>query len=519
MSIRHTRSCPECRVSRRRLIQGVAATAIGTGLNAARVAQSMAIEAGLPGNAAGRGQSLRPIWKLARPKAALPNSYFWTWDHSTNWMLDDPGMLNFGCDNRYLKQSETYVEDYRRLTDLAAGLGVKGVLIWGFLRDAHGGIDAAKRVADYAAAKGVAIMPGVGTNWYGGVYYEGDHPYNIETFLKKNPDARSLNPNGSPRANSICPLDPRFTDWLKEGVQWLFREFSIGGANLENGDFMVCHCPRCKKHKAEWPQDEADFWRYQFLGYDPALRAIQGQLADKLVTWATYKGFVPSDPKSGHRSSAVMECARPALVDRLPSQGLCQWTLTAMVHRRPLALTKYLDEGSPKEALANPVWAAEVKPPTRRSVGFLHQGSQWSHTPRYEQIVSTIKEGCLRAYRAGLEGVSIHGEVSSMHVPWALNYLAFSHFIHWPEDSLRHFGRKTLSQVLGGEDQGEAFAELLAHWDAGSLTETHKRDLQKRKASLQSRVAAGSQLGPWRFWNWLACVATQSPERHTSSIF
>jgi len=32
-----------------------------------------------------------PIWKFARPKPALPNSYFWTWDHSTNWMLDDPG--------------------------------------------------------------------------------------------------------------------------------------------------------------------------------------------------------------------------------------------------------------------------------------------------------------------------------------------------------------------------------------------------------------------------------------------
>ena len=28
---------------------------------------------------------------------ALPNSYFWTWDHSTNWVLDDPGLQNEGC--------------------------------------------------------------------------------------------------------------------------------------------------------------------------------------------------------------------------------------------------------------------------------------------------------------------------------------------------------------------------------------------------------------------------------------
>ena len=37
------------------------------------------------------------IWKLERPKSALPNSCFWTWDHSTNWCLDDPGMQTGGC--------------------------------------------------------------------------------------------------------------------------------------------------------------------------------------------------------------------------------------------------------------------------------------------------------------------------------------------------------------------------------------------------------------------------------------
>ncbi len=468
--------------------------------------------------ASATGNAPRMIWRLARPKPALASSYFWTWDHSTNWMLDDPGMLNFGCQNRYLKQPATYVGDYRRLTDLAAGLGVKGILIWGFLRESHGGVKSAKRVADYAASNGVAILPGIGTNMYGGVYYEGDHPYNIDTFLKEYPDARSIDEQGRPCDHFVCPSHPRFVDWLQEGVGWLFREFSIGGANLENGDFLVCHCPRCSALRAGWPQDEPDFWQHQYLGYAPALAAIGGQLKDKLITWATYKGFVPGNAVPQRDMGAYLQCDRPALVDKLPLDAVCQWTLTGMLRDDPLPLTKYLDRGVREEALGNEKWPAEIRPPTVRSVGFMHQGSYWYPPPRYEQIISIIKEGCLRAYRAGLEGVSIYGEVSSMHLPWALNYLAFSHFIHWPEDSLRQFGRKTLGQVLGSDDEGEAFAELLAHWDAGSLSDAQKTDIQRRGSALWKQVGQGEHLTRWRFWNWLAHVASGTQDRHTVSI-
>lgn len=500
-------------LSRRGAFRALAAGLAGSGLAVSAGAAAPPASAGR----SNRDAAARPIWKLERPRPALPSSYFWTWDHSTNWMLDDPGLLNFGCDNRYLKQPATYVEDYRRLTDLAAGLGIKGILIWGFLRDAHGGIEAAQRVADYAASRGVAIKPGVGTNWYGGIYYEGEHPYNLETFVQKHPDARSVDEQGRPRDRGACPLHPRFVEWLQEGMRWLFREFAVGGANLENGDFLVCHCRRCREQRESWPKDEPGFWRHQLLGYEPALRAVEDHLKKKLVTWATYKGFVPGSGKE--RRHAYMECKRPTLLDRLPAAGICQWTLTEMVRPQALPLKAFLDEGAPPEALANAVWPAELKPASARSVGFLHQGSQWSRVPRYRQIISTIKEGCLRAFRAGLEGVSIHGEVSSMFAPWALNYLAFSHFTHWPEDSLRQFGRKTLGQVLSSADEGEAFAELLAHWDAGSLSEAQKKDLAQRNRALAGDVARGQQLQRWRFWNWLASVARGEPELHTVSWF
>ena len=510
-------------LKRRTIIKGIAGGIVGAGLCLPKN-QSLADAAASAVKNFNPLAAKLPIWKFQRPQPALPNSYFWTWDHSTNWMLDDPGMLNFGCNNRYLKQPETYVEDYRRLSDLAAGLGVKGVLVWGFLRDAHGGVDAAKRVSDYAASQGVAIMPGFGTNEYGGAYYEGDHPHNMTTFLKKHPDARSIREDDSPRRRDcVCPSHPRFVEWLKEGLRWIFQEFNIGGLNLENGDFMMCHCAKCKERRGGWSADDPDFWRHQYLGYAPALEAIGGQLKNKLITWATYKGFLsgsaPGDASYEQRH-AYMECARPALLDKLPADAVCQWTLTGMVREQPLPLTAYLDDGAPADSLASDKWPAEVKPPTRRNTGFLHQGSQWGQrSTRYDQIVGSIKEGCLRAYRAGLEGVSIHGEVSSMHVPWALNYLAFSHFIHWPQDSLRQFGKKTLGPVLGSAQEGEAFAELFAHWDAKTLSEKQKVDLRQRNASLKGAVLSGAHLERWRFWNWLACVADDGRDRQTVSLF
>jgi hypothetical protein len=182
-------------------------------------------------------------------------------------------------------------------------------------------------------------------------------------------------------------------------------------------------------------------------------------------------------------------------------------------------LSAYLDDGAPAEAMDHPRWPAGLQPPGGRAVGFLHQASQWSAIPRYEQAVSTIKEACLRAWEAGLEGVGIHGEVSSRHIPWALNYLAFSHFIHWPEDTLRDFGRRTLGQVFGNEQEGEAFAELLAGWDAGTLAGSQENEIAARARELQGSVGdEGSGLARWRFWHWLHRVAEGAPERHTVSF-
>ncbi|MGB9643493.1 MAG: hypothetical protein ACPL3Q_09920 [Candidatus Ratteibacteria bacterium] len=464
------------------------------------------------------------MWKLERPKPKLPISYFWTWDHSTNWVLDDPGLLTWGCNNKYLKKPETFVEDYKRLIDFSSGIGVKGIVIWGFLRDSHGGVEYSKKVVDYALSKGIAIMPGIGTTAYGGVYYEGEHKYNLDVFLKKNPDAGMVYEDGQFALHAACPSHRLFREWLQEGIVWLFKQFEIGGANLENGDFLVCHDTLCRSHKERWPGDEPDFFRLQSLSYEPALKCIENLLSEKIVTYATYSGFVPGFPPDDLASEKAwdvtfMRCKEPAMISRLPKKSIGQWTLTSMVRKQPLPLTAYLDHGAPKEVFDNPYWPEGIKAPGKRNVGFIHQGSQW-RGDRYSQVVSTIKEACLRGYRSKLEGICIHGEVSSRHIPSALNYLAFSHFVHYPEDSLREFGRKTLGQVLGSEDEGEMFAEIFAHWDAGTLSESHKKQAKEKANDLAKKVAGnGTDLERWRFWNWLLMMVSNVLEKHTVSFF
>jgi len=447
------------------------------------------------------------IFKLSRPKSALPNSYFWTWDHSTNWVLDDPGNQANGCDNKYFKRPETYLEDYKRLTDFALGLGIKGICIWGFLRDSHGGVEYAKKVASYAVSKGVAIMPGFGTTWYGGAYYEGEHKYSLQTFLRKHPDAVMITKNGEKKefdgSFGACLAHPAYQDWLKEALDWLFREFEIGGINLENGDFLVDYHPLYKTLRKEWPADDAEVFAHQGISYKQALTAIQNRLAGKLCTYATYTGFNYSEELV---QDTGMGKKAPAMFAQLPAQSVCQWTLTGMVFEQPLPLTAYLDNGAPDVVFKNPHWLDGLRPPAEHSVGFIHQGSQWHKNNRYQCVVSTIKEACLRAYRAGLEGISIHGEVSARYIPYALNYLAFSHFTHWPEDSIRDFGRKTLGEIFGSEKEGETYAEILAHWHAGTITEEHKKYANSAEGGVKRQSWKCKSLDEYqkfRFWEWL----------------
>jgi hypothetical protein len=150
-----------------------------------RVASGKEPSATLPGSDTGAGPPVR-------------TRMFWTWDHSTEWLLNHPGAQTIGACNYYSRTQEWFEGDYTRLLEYCGRHHIDAVVVWGLLRDHHGGVESAKRLCEVAARNGVRLLCGVGLCAYGGVYYEGDSPYSLDLRLQKHPELKAVNASGEP---------------------------------------------------------------------------------------------------------------------------------------------------------------------------------------------------------------------------------------------------------------------------------------------------------------------------------
>ena len=105
------------------------------------------------------------------------------------------------------------------------------------------------------------------------------------------------------------------SEWLAEAVDWLFKEFAIGGVNLENGDFMADFHPLVQAMRKNWPADDPEVFFHQGLSYKQALAAMSSHLEQKLCTYATYSGFQYTDSAvqnagMGRKAPACLMCCQ-----------------------------------------------------------------------------------------------------------------------------------------------------------------------------------------------------------------
>lgn len=396
---------------------------------------------------------------------SLPYRLYWTWDHSTNWDILQVGQQESGAFNHYEKQPEAFVSDYRRLIRHMADTGANALVIYGFLRDGHNGLDAARELCAFAKDHGIRLLAGIAANSYGGTYYEGKHPYNLATWLDENPELEApaadmpgfhiadygrvpfLRSTLSRAADS--QRDENLT-WTLESIDWLLNELDLGGVNVEFGDYagndahadMKRILPKIvERVKAHDP----DLWVVTDLGWDGL-----------------------ADP------------ALPETMRDLPQDCVYEFTFN-------ISYWDTLRTITPETIAALPV---------ERTILRGQIGTQWNKQ-RYTHIGKDFAEMAQLAARTGMDGIALFSEVATFSVPNELNYLAFNAFAADTSLAWDDFVAGTLVPLFGSRAATDEYLSI--------LDETHEAGADL--AALRARVTpylASADPEIARRWTWLA---------------
>ncbi|MEI6500610.1 MAG: hypothetical protein WCP21_06235, partial [Armatimonadota bacterium] len=177
----------------------------------------------------------------------------WTWDHCIQWSAARAGMHDWGASNEYPGTAEDFLRETSLMVRWCGQNGIDGVVIWGFLRDGHGGVETAKQLCEVADEAGVKVLAGIGLNAYGGVYYEGASEWSLNNHLAKHPELFAFRADGErhillpqsfmpqPMLHA-CPSRPENMEYMQDGLRWLMETVPLHGVQVEAGDTFCCEC-------------------------------------------------------------------------------------------------------------------------------------------------------------------------------------------------------------------------------------------------------------------------------------
>jgi hypothetical protein len=433
---------------------------------------------------------------------------FWTWDHSTNWELSQIGQQEIGVFNPFQKPPSGFLADYRHLVDFCSANRIGAIVIYGFLRNSHGGVAAAQELCRYGRERGVRIIPGIAIGAYGGVYWEGSHRYNLSTWLKENPQHRAqfsrdigfqladldfpLNFPHSDYTVTACPSAPEMMDWMEEAVSWLAETFDIGGINIESGDYGVCDCPRCKARRANDAEsarramEYGDSWSHSDMAANfPRLyRAAKAIKPDLWIycemQWDNLLEPVAAEAQAG-----------------LPRGGIYQHTVNRSYWTR---LRGALQPGYVE------------KLPTQPNVLRCQFACQWNgdaRTERYALNARTFADMCRQGYRMGMQGLTVWGEPSDYNAATEISYLAFARFGWDPELTWDRFVARDVAPLFGGKSEAERFIAIAEEIDGSAILAPARLE-----ELLAQAVSAMSAAEPEPRRRWLSLADRIGRRRH-----
>ncbi len=422
----------------------------------------------------------------------------WTWDHCTEWALNRPGAQTIGASNPYFRSAGDFVADYTRLLRWCGRHGIDAVVVWGLLRDRHGGLESARRLCAAAQEAGVRLLAGVGLNAYGGVYYEGDSPYSLNRHLERHPELYGLDAEGRPLRFTLgtfhmaCPSRRENQEFAAESLRWLFRELPLGGVQIEAGDTGVCQCARCRERR-RFPAG-AMSWEDMALMYPLAAEAVRSVAPGAWVLCETYSH---PEPFAGPGAVPGFGDGKPTWADEcleaFPDDVFVQWVGD-----------RYLPPHSTYSWTA----AGRVRPGRHRHIMRAHFSTYW-YGLRGELALPWVVEMARRSAAAGFCGTSLFGEASPFAPTVELNYLALADLgsASNPGADLESFLDRVAAPRLGGAGLARRFVDLALR----------VRTPARIPEALDECYATIGKLPPAaaRRWTWLAtCLASflDSPE-------
>jgi hypothetical protein len=427
-----------------------------------------------------------------RQDSPIKTRVFWTWDHSTEWALNRPGAQTMGASNYYARSTETFIQDYSALLAWCGRHHVNAVVVWGLLRESHGGLDSAKKLCEVAQKHGVRLLAGVGLNAYGGVYYEGDSRYSLERHLTKHPELYGLDPGGNKMIRNFGVYGPKLThhacpsrtenqEFAAESLRWLFKNLPLGGVQIETGDTGVCRCARCQERRKH-PVSGLS-WEDMALMYPLAAEAIRSVAPEAWILCETYSHpQLAADPSK----AADFGGGKPAWADeclsRFPEGTFVQWVGDKLAASQPSALGTE---------------AGKALSARHRHIIRAHYSTYWGGV-RGEPALGGIAALARQSVLHGFDAISIFGEVSPFHTGAELNYLAFEDFASSsnPGSNMDVFIKEKAAPLLGGEVEAREFLELAGYRSKGAEIPKALRRIYDRMGKLPAQAA--------RRWSWLA---------------
>jgi len=426
---------------------------------------------------------------------------WWTWDHSTNWVVTQPGKQTIGASNDYAKAPSAFVTEYCRAIDWAAAQGVGAIGIAGLLRDRHGGIEAARAVTRHGREREVLIYGIAGLGSYGGVYYEGNSPWSLERFLAEHPACLGTDADGRPLVNDFgiygprpvrhgCPSHPRLQDFVLRSVEWLFRMLpELGGLAFETGDTGVCQCARCQRRR-QVPADALSL-DDMALYYPKVVAAIFSVQPEALAICETYHHFLPQRDQTPAVFGAGLPAGGAELLSAVPQGAVFQWVCDEW-------LTGDWPEGAP------------LPLPGHGHIMRAHFGTYWWGSSRHRLEIANIRTMCRLSAASGLNRVSVFGESSPFHANAEFNYLAAAYFSANPMASVGDFCRTALAPRLGGEDAAHDYVSGNDRGRSGDFDEAIFDGIARHALETTGRAR--------RRWLWLGSyLAALAADRESPS--